>query len=51
MCYTVNEENCFMASIDLTDTCYTVPVAVEPENMYNVSGEVGCFNTHVHLMV
>ena len=45
------KKNCFMASIDLTDTYYTVPVAVEPENMYNFSGEVGCFNTHVHLMV
>ena len=29
MCYSVNEENCYMASIDLIDTYYTVPVAVE----------------------
>ena len=29
MYYSVNEENCYMASVDLTDAYYTVPVAVE----------------------
>lgn len=29
MCYSVNEENCYMASIDLIDAYYAVPVAVE----------------------
>lgn len=29
MCYSVNKENCYMASIDLIDAYYAVPVAVE----------------------
>ena len=29
MCYSVNEENCYMASIDLIDAYDAVPVAVE----------------------
>ena len=29
MCYSVNEENCYMASTDLIDAYYAVPVAVE----------------------
>jgi len=45
------KKNCYMASIDLTDAYYTVPVAVEPENIWVFSGGIGCFNTRVYLMV
>ena len=44
------KKTCYMASIDLTDAYYTVPVTVEHRKYFRFffSGKIDCFNTHAY---
>ena len=44
-------QGCFMASVDIKDAYYTVPVAVGHQNTSNLCGGTNCINIPTYLMI